>query len=367
MRPFTFSVITATFNSEQYLEQTILSVLDQTYANIEYIIIDGGSTDGTLDIINKYRHRIAAVVSEPDEGIYDAFNKGVRIASGDVISFLNSDDYFYDSSVLKEVAVLFSVRPELKVIYGNVLMLDEKSGYERPLGKPLTYEDFRYGEMCPHQGMFAHKELFATHGPFELSYQIVSDMEFVAYCFKHYEQYTQYLNRIVAVFRSGGVSSIPTNRKQMLEETQRLILQYFGQVPDSMSKDVDINGYYKIWLEHLLLQKQGISRTLKAEGINRVAIFGTKKTALYLLEDLRLEFFEVVCFLDNNPNMQGKVISGIPVYSPDRLVDDCNLLVDAILVSVETGKDIKVFEQLQGLYGQQNVAILSWKTLVQRF
>jgi glycosyltransferase involved in cell wall biosynthesis len=366
LQPFTFSVITATFNSEQYLEQTILSVLNQTYCNIEYIIIDGGSTDGTLDIINKYRHRIAAVVSEPDSGIYDAFNKGVRLASGDMISFLNSDDYFYDPSVLEQMAAVFSARPELKVTYGNVLMLDEKNGYERPLGKPLTYEDFRYGEMCQHPSMFVRKELFAAHGPFDLSYQIVSDMEFAAYCFKHYEKYAQYLNRIVVVFRSGGVSSNPIRRKQLLEETQRLIIQFFGQVPESMVKDVDITGYYKIWLEYLLLQKQGISRTLKTEGIHRVAIFGTMKTALYLLEDLRLEHFKAVCFLDNNPNMQGKVISGIPVYSPDRLVDDRNLSVDAILVSVETGKDIKVFEQLQGLYGQQNVAIFSWKELIQR-
>lgn len=369
MRPFTFSVITATFNSEQYLEQTILSVLKQTYCNIEYIIIDGGSTDGTLDIINKYRHRIAAVVSEPDSGIYDAFNKGVRLASGDVLSFLNSDDYFYDPSVLEQVAAAFSARPELKVIYGNVLMLDEKDGYERPhnhFGTPLTYEDFRYGEMCPHQGMFVRKELFAAHGPFDLSYQIASDMEFAAYCFKHYEKYAQYLNCIVAVFRAGGISTNPIRRRQVVAETQRVIIQYFGQVPESMVKDVDINGYYKIWLEHLLLQQQGISRTLKTEGIHRVAVFGTMKLALYLLEDLRLEQFEVVCFLDNNPYMQGKVISGIPVYSPDRPVDDSDLSVDAILVSVETGKDIKVFEQLQGLYGQQNVTILSWKTLVQR-
>lgn len=366
MRPFTFSVITATFNSEKYLEQTILSVLNQTYCNIEYIIIDGGSTDGTLDIVNKYRHRIAAVVSEPDLGIYDAFNKGVRLASGDVISFLNSDDYFHNPSVLEQVAAVFSTQTELKVIYGNVLMLDEKSGYERPIGKPLTYEDFRYGEMCPHQGMFVHKELFTKHGPFDLSYQIVSDMEFAAYCFEHYEQYAQYHNHIVAVFRSGGVSSNPTRRKQLLEETHRLIIQYFGQVPESMVKDVDITGYYKIWLENLLLQKQGISRTLKAEGIHRVAIFGTMKLALYLLEDLRLEHFEVVCFLDNNPNMQGKVVSGIPVYSPERLVGDRDLSVDAILVSVETGKDIKVFEQLQRLYSQKNVAILSWKTVIER-
>lgn len=368
MRPFTFSVITATFNSEQYLEQTILSVLNQTYANIEYIIIDGGSTDGTLDIINKYRHRIAAVVSEPDAGIYDAFNKGVRLASGDAISFLNSDDYFQDPSVLEQVAAVFYVQNELKVIYGNVLMLDEKSGYERLLGKPLTYEDFRYGAACPHPGMFVRKELFAAHGSFDLSYQIASDQEFAMYCFKHYERYAQHFNHIVAVFRMGGISTNPLRQKQTRSETQRLIIQYFGQLPESVvkEKDTDINAYYKVWLDYLLLKKQGISRDLKSEGIHRVAIFGTMKTGLYLLEDLRLEHFEVVCFLDNNPNMQGKVIAGIPVYSPDMLVDGCTILVDAILVSVETSKDIEVFEQLQGLYKQQNIAILSWKTVIER-
>lgn len=367
MKPFTFSVITATFNSERYLEQTIRSVLNQTYHNIEYIIIDGGSTDRTLDIINKYRDRIAAVVSEPDEGIYDAFNKGVRLASGDVISFLNSDDYFHAPGVVEQVAAVFSARTELKVVYGNILFIDEKNDFERLFGKPLTYEDFRDGEMCPHPGMFVRKELFAAHGSFDLSYHIASDMEFAMYCFKHYEKYAQHLNRIVAVFRSGGISTNPVWQKRMLSERQRLIIQYFGQVPASMVKDVDIdiNGYYKVWLEHLLLQKQGISRTLKTEGIHRVAIFGTMKLALYLLEDLRLEHFEVVCFLDNNPNMQGKVISGIPVYSPDRLVDDRDLSVDAILVSIESNKDIKVFEQLQGLYDQQNMVILSWKTVIQ--
>lgn len=115
------SIITVCFNSESYIEQTIKSVLSQSYNDIEYIIIDGGSTDGTIEIIRKYQERIAVFVSEPDENMYDAINKGMKFATGDYIAVLNSDDIYLSSDVISNVVSKLKRMPQkYKAIYGNL-------------------------------------------------------------------------------------------------------------------------------------------------------------------------------------------------------------------------------------------------------
>src|ERR1700761_9527684 len=113
------SIITVVYNNEKFIEDAINSVLSQDYKDIEYIIIDGASTDKTLQLVNKYSNNIKKIISEPDEGLYDAMNKGVNLAAGDVIGILNSDDIYYDNSIISEIMQVFKNNSEADAVYGN--------------------------------------------------------------------------------------------------------------------------------------------------------------------------------------------------------------------------------------------------------
>lgn len=359
------SIITATFNSERYLEDTIRSVIGQSYPGVEYIIVDGGSTDHTLDIVTKYRNQISKIISEPDKGIYDAFNKGLKIASGDVIYFLNSDDYLYDKDVIADVAALFAENPDYRFIYGNVLVLDEKVNYQYICGKHFTCEDLKTGDMPPHQGFFVNRELIAKVGLFNTRYQISGDFDFIIRCFKAAGARANYFNRTIAVFGEGGVSTDTEKRQLMNVERQQIVKRYFDcdQVPNLQLQEV--NGLYKVWLECLLLGNKGITHCLHDCQLKNVAIYGTMKTALYLCRDLKQEGFIIICFLDNNRNMQGQFIEGIPVYPPEWLgMNQAKL--DVIISSIEGGHDLKIVEQLKGMitnFTNHRVKICTWKDL----
>jgi glycosyltransferase involved in cell wall biosynthesis len=119
------AIITVCLNSEKTIEQTIRSVINQTYPNIEYIIIDGESTDGTLEIIDKYKDKITKVINEKDHGTYDAMNKGLKFDSGDIIYFLNAGDYLYDFSIIEKIVSLFTKDNSLEMIYADVIYYDE--------------------------------------------------------------------------------------------------------------------------------------------------------------------------------------------------------------------------------------------------
>lgn len=165
------SVVTVTYNSAATLEETILSVLNQTYHNIEYIIIDGGSTDGTVDIIEKYADRLAYWISEPDKGIYDAMNKGIAIASGDYINFMNADDTFYDNEVIKKI---FSTNYYDDVIYGKTYIVSPNYSYVIK-NRPISYLscNIPFG----HQAAFSKTDLMKKY-KFDLKFKSAADYDF---------------------------------------------------------------------------------------------------------------------------------------------------------------------------------------------
>lgn len=154
-----FSIITVTYNAAQVLEDTIQSVITQTYKGVEYIIIDGGSKDGTLDIINRYKTHIHTVISEPDKGLYDAMNKGIRVATGDYICFLNAGDALHEDDTL--LLMVHSITGEVlpDVLYGETQLVDEEGHFVRMrrLSAPeqLTWKSFRKGMLVCHQA-FLH-------------------------------------------------------------------------------------------------------------------------------------------------------------------------------------------------------------------
>ncbi len=216
------SIITVVYNGEAYLEQTIRSVLEQTYANIEYIIIDGGSTDGTVDIIKKYEKYIAYWISEKDEGIYDAMNKGIKAASGEIIGLLNADDYYVDSHVLSKVKNAFSAS-SADVVYGDIFLKTQTSTV---LSKAhiigLKYKLFPYslnwiwaGMIIGHPASFIKKNIYDEIGVYDTRFKISADYDFIFKVINAKKKF-YYLPEPLVFFRDGGVST--SNLKQKYKE-----------------------------------------------------------------------------------------------------------------------------------------------------
>ena len=219
------SVITVCFNSEKTLEQTICSVINQTYCNTELIIIDGGSCDNTIDIIEKYKGKITYWVSEPDSGIYNAMNKGIRVARGDYLYFLGSDDTLHDCDVLQKVVQLISLHPS-DIIYGNVIAFNKTFGYQMEEGRCLTLEQLQKGWMPPHQGMFIKTEVINKAQGFNEEYRIVSDYDLLMKCLK-LGATTSYTDLAIAYFNLEGTSS---NEIKMIYERRQVVRKYFSSV-----------------------------------------------------------------------------------------------------------------------------------------
>lgn len=168
------TVITVCYNTVETIEETILSVINQTYENIEYVIIDGGSMDGTVDVIKKYSDRISYWISEPDMGIYDAMNKGIKAATGDYINFMNAGDSFYENSVLESVAC--SIDRKAVIVYGQLMKIFNRFRFIS-VPKAINLEDMRGDTRLPHQAMFARTDYQKAH-PFDTSYRSAADFKF---------------------------------------------------------------------------------------------------------------------------------------------------------------------------------------------
>lgn len=175
-----FSIITVTYNAEKVLEDTIQSVIFQTYRNVEYIIVDGASKDHTLEIVNKYHNRINKIISEPDKGLYDAMNKGIQLATGDYLCFLNAGDKFHDSETLQKIVHTLKGQELPDVIYGETAIVDEKGHFlhMRRLSTPahLNWKSFKQGMLVCHQAFFANRELAINH-LYDLQYRFSADFD----------------------------------------------------------------------------------------------------------------------------------------------------------------------------------------------
>jgi len=176
------SVITVAYNSSATIKATLDSVQAQGYPALEYILVDGGSTDATLDVVRKYPELVTQLISEPDRGIYDAMNKGIQRATGEVVGILNSDDFYRHAQVLQEVADAFAADPALEVLMGDVDFVADED-----LNKPVrTYHAtgfrpwmFRLGFMPPHPAIFIRKTAYERVGLYKLGYKIAADFDFL--------------------------------------------------------------------------------------------------------------------------------------------------------------------------------------------
>ncbi len=219
------SIITVVRNDEKHIEQTIRSVLDQTFTDYEYLVIDGASTDGTLDIIKKYEDRLTWI-SEPDKGIYDAMNKGLRMARGEYVLFLNSGDSFFDGKVLEKV---FSSAPDADVYYGDTVIVDESgqilgSRRLRPPGT-LDWRSFRKGMLVSHQAFIPKRALCPEY---DLRYKYSADFDWTIKVLKKARK-TVNTGIVIVKYLDGGVTK--KHLKESLKERFRIMAHYYGFVP----------------------------------------------------------------------------------------------------------------------------------------
>lgn len=203
------SIITVVYNCARTIQGCIESVLAQDYSDIEYIIVDGGSKDGTVDIVKGFGDRIAKFVSEKDKGIYDAMNKGIRMATGDVVGILNADDFFYDTNTISQVATAFKADPGLDATIADIVFVNDDNTrvlrhYSAGKWRPSK---FAWGFMPPHPSFFCKRHLFNELGYYKIDYKIAADYELlIRYLYVNQINY-QYLSMKTTRMRMGGVST----------------------------------------------------------------------------------------------------------------------------------------------------------------
>lgn len=216
------SIITIAYNSAETIEDTIQSVVNQDYDNIEYILVDGGSDDGTLDIVRKYRHKISKIVSEPDQGIYDAMNKGVKMATGDLVGILNSDDLYAYSQVISDIVSTIGNHDS---IYADLVYVD-RDNIEKTTRKWISgkYKEglFLKGWMPPHPTFFLRKVIYDKFGLYRLELKSAADYELMLRMIHKHKISITYLNKIITKMRVGGQSNVTiTNRIKANREDRR--------------------------------------------------------------------------------------------------------------------------------------------------
>lgn len=245
------TLITATYNSQKYLEDCITSVIRQGYKDIEHIIVDGKSSDNTVEIIKKYQSHIAWWVSETDRGMYDAINKGMKMATGDIIGILNSDDMLDGDDVIETIVKAFEEKNVVS-IYGDLEYVDPEDTnkiYRIWKGKPYKRSLFRSGWMPAHPTFYFRRELLKKYGGYENHYFSAADYEFMARYLYKYKISAYYLPKLIVKMRRGGQSNsslrkrLRANRRDYLAMKKNNIpFAFFVSILKPLSK---LHQYYR--------------------------------------------------------------------------------------------------------------------------
>lgn len=252
-RPF-LSVIVAVYNGAGTLQQCIDSIVQQTYPNKELIIIDGGSKDATVDVLKANHEKIAYWISEPDHGIYSAWNKGLAQAHGEWICFLGADDYFWDALVLERMAAQLVMVPSgIRVAYGRIMLLNNKGENLYPIGEPWKKVKERFKQiMCiPHPALMHRRSLFEQHGNFDESFSIAGDYELLLRELKTADAFF-IPGLILAAMRQGGVSSDPANSLVGIRELRAAQRKNGQRWPGWIWLTAMANAYIRLLLWNLL-------------------------------------------------------------------------------------------------------------------
>lgn len=314
------SIITVCYNAVNTIEQTIKSVLGQSYRDIEYVIIDGKSTDGTLDILEKYRDKIAGFVSETDDGIYDAMNKGIRMATGEIVGIINADDW-YEPTTVEHVVECFK-KERVDIVHGNIRLI-EKDGSIKEAPRMKSMDKLWHSMVIRHPATFVRKIVYEKYGLYNTKYKIAADYDFVLRCYAKRVTFF-YLNEMLSNFRLTGISS--TESKICVDETRRISLSYADDAPNREEIYKIINEQIKneklcqIFLEE---PKKVIDVLFKRIPEIRlgIIIWGTGVWGKRCQELMKKFKIPIICFIDNDVTKHGKYDDEILVVSPDCIIE----------------------------------------------
>lgn len=224
------SIITVCYNRKSTIEKAIKSVLEQNYIDIEYIIIDGNSTDGTKESIEIYRENISQFISEPDKGMYDAINKGIQLATGDVIGLMHSDDEFYDKNVIDRIVSRFNSDSTIEGVYGDGVYVsnDQEERLIRDrVGGLFSIKKIKKGWLPLHPTVYLKKSIIDKNGLYNLDFKIASDTEFLLRYLYKYEIKMSYINSYIVKMRMGGMSTNLNYAIKVLFEDYK-IYKFYG-------------------------------------------------------------------------------------------------------------------------------------------
>ncbi|MDF3076831.1 MAG: glycosyltransferase [Sphingobacteriaceae bacterium] len=224
------SIITVTYNAEKFLEDCLRSVTNQTYPNLEYIVIDGLSNDNTLKIISYYKEEISHLVSEKDNGMYDALNKGIRLATGDVIGIVNADDFLASPDIVSKIAAAFETSGA-DVLYGNLDYVDQQdTGKVLRKWRSKPYRDgmFQFGWMPAHPTFYAKRDLFSRYGSYKPVYGSAADYELMIRFVHKHKAKTVFLPEVMIKMRVGGMSNSSVKNRLLANQADMAAMKANG-------------------------------------------------------------------------------------------------------------------------------------------
>ncbi|WP_196602696.1 glycosyltransferase family 2 protein [Pectinatus frisingensis] len=332
MKKLKISIITVCYNSEKTIEKTIKSVINQEYDNIEYIIIDGGSIDGTLDIIKKYSDKIAYWISEADNGIYDAMNKGIRIATGDVIGIINSDDWYIDN-VISLITSAFHNGAD--AVYGDLLLVDQ-SGQSIGIQHIKEQEKDLIGKVYPHPTIFLRRNIYIKYGFFDTSYDIAADYKLTSLLEMHGVKFV-YIPQIIAAFRSGGISN-NTRKWRCLIETKRVIKEIENhnlELHKTINFKIFIRNYRWFFLRQYIrsrirrIKDNNFSdKFLKRKQKQKYVVWGAGLLGHECIQWLDKSRSQIKYIIDSDVNKQKKKIDNILVIGLEQThLEGCLVII----------------------------------------
>lgn len=309
------SIITVVYNGGSTIEQTIQSVINQTYKNIEYIIIDGASNDGTQDIISKYNDNIALFVSEKDNGIYDAMNKGIGLANGEIIGIINSDDW-YELEAVEHIVGVFNEIQDVHIVYGDMNLVEND-------GKRRKHNQVPFFHLChqmsvSHPASFVKKQVYEEYGYFNTLYKIAADFELMNR-FYHKRLQFAHVGEIIANFRINGISNI--KRDVCCKETDAITEKYF-----------DLGLFAQICQDNFL------------QSDLPIFVFGAGKWGRRVIVSLKQAQININKCIDNDNTKWGTEVEGIQIASPEILN---SIEGQVVISSIEYEKDM--IAQLKGM------------------
>lgn len=336
------SVITVVRNGVNTIEKTIKSVLGQTYKNIEYIVIDGASTDGTKQIIEKYLDDIAVYISEEDKGLYCAMNKGIEIATGEIIGIINSDDW-YDINAVATVVQCFK-HQGADVVHGRVNLVSE-DGSEKISWIPVL-DHLWYQMDVWHPTVFVKKDIYQKYGAFDVSYKLAADYEFILRLYSDNVKIS-FVDETIAYFRVGGLSW--QKFMDSINESYRISMVYLDKCPHKDIVQHKIKEKYN--------QRYWAEKTLKVKGkffdllckyfntkVDHLVIFGAGMWGERCCHALVDSGVNILYFVDNDANRWNTKFCGIEIIAPCKLKE---METYVLIANEDHGEEIK--EQISNM------------------